>query len=99
MGLLGKLFGSKTKEVETPTSTVECPHAVLVPRWENVQDMGHEDKISRYMSEACHEEFLPEVARQLRESINERLEASWAQQAEASAAASAAAAAEEKPAN
>ena len=92
MGLLGKLFGSKTKEVETPTITVECPHAVLVPRWENVQDMGHEDKISRFMCEACHEEFAPEVATQLRNSINERLEASWAQQAEQSAAT------EEKPA-
>jgi hypothetical protein len=77
MGLLGKLFGSKDKASDTNTAVVECPHAVLVPRWENVQDMGHEDKISRYMCEACHEEFAPDVATQLRDTINERLEASW----------------------
>ena len=84
MGLLDKLFGSKDKATNVSTVAVECPHAVLVPRWENVQDMGHEDKISRYMCEACHEEFSPEVAVQLRDTINERMEASWqAQEAEA----------------
>lgn len=84
MGLLDKLFGNKTKAVESAAITVECPHAVLVPRWENVQDMGREDRITRYMCEACHEEFTPDVAAQLRDSINERLEASWAKQEEAS---------------
>jgi hypothetical protein len=79
MGLLDKLFGGKSKESAAPTITVECPHAVLVPRWENVQDMGHEDKITRYMCEACHEEFTPEVATRLRDTINERLEATWAE--------------------
>ena len=77
MGLLGKLFGSKTKVAESSTAiTVECPHAVLVPRWENVQDMGHEDKITRFMCEACKEEFAPDVAAQLRDTINERMGAS-----------------------
>jgi len=80
MGLLDKLFGTKTKEADTPTAVIECPHAVLVPRWENVQDMGHEDKISRFMCEACHEEFAPDVAQQLRDSINERMEAVWSAQ-------------------
>ena len=77
MGLLGKLFGSKAKDAEGGTAiAVECPHAVLVPRWENVEDMGHEDKITRYMCESCHEEFAPDVAEQLRDTINERMEAS-----------------------
>lgn len=87
MGLLDKFFGSKTKEADSPAITVECPHAVLVPRWENVKDMGVEDKITRYMCEACHEEFTPEAAVQLQASINERLEASWAKQEEQAAAA------------
>jgi hypothetical protein len=79
MGLLDKLFGSKSKESETSYSSAvaECPHAVLVPRWENVKDMGVEDKITRYMCEACLSEFTPEEAAKLRDSINERLEASW----------------------
>jgi len=78
MGLLDKLFGGgKTKEVETSTAVVDCPHAVLVPRWENVQDMGHEDKITRYMCEACKEEFAPDVAIKLRDTINERMAVQW----------------------
>jgi hypothetical protein len=80
MGLLDKLFGSKDKPADTSTAVIECPHAVLVPRWENVQDMGHEDKITRYMCEACHEEFAPDVAVRLRDTINERMEASWGAQ-------------------
>jgi hypothetical protein len=77
MGLLSKLFGGKSKEpVATTVVTGECIHAVLVPRWENVQDMGHEDKISRYMCESCHEEFTPDVAMHLRDTINERMDAS-----------------------
>ena len=77
MGLLDKFFGKGSKEAETSTIVVDCPHAVLVPRWENVKDMGHEDKITRYSCEACHEEFEPEEAMRLRETINERMEASW----------------------
>jgi hypothetical protein len=81
MGLLGKLFGSKGKEAEASTAVIDCPHAVLVPRWESVQDMGREDKITRYMCEACHEEFAPDVAMKLRDTINERMEATWQAQA------------------
>lgn len=88
MGLLGKLFGGKSKESEShSTATLNCPHAVLVPRWENVKDMGHEDKITRFMCEACHEEFDPTEAARLRDTINERMEADWQSQAAAAAAA------------
>jgi len=88
MGLLSKLFGGKSKEsAESAISVGECIHAVLVPRWESVQDMGHEDKISRYMCEACHQEFSPEEAIRLRESINERMDASLQEMQQASAAA------------
>jgi hypothetical protein len=77
MGLLSKLFGGKSKGTEaTPVVVGECIHAVLVPRWENVQDMGKEDKITRYMCEACHQEFAPDVAQHLRDTINERMDAS-----------------------
>jgi hypothetical protein len=77
MGLLSKLFGGKSKESEAiPITVGECIHAVLVPRWESVQDMGKEDKITRYMCEACHQEFPPDVAHHLRDTINERMDAS-----------------------
>ena len=78
MGLLGKLFGGKKQDsaATAQTTSVECPHAVLVPRWESVQDMGHEDKITRFMCEACQQEFAPEVAAQLRLTVNERVDSS-----------------------
>jgi hypothetical protein len=75
MGLLSKIFGggSKKSEVATETPTVECPHAVLVPRWDSVQDMGIEDKATRYMCESCKSFFSPEEARRLSASLAERV--------------------------
>jgi hypothetical protein len=72
MGLLG-LFGSKKKEtvvLEAPP----CPHAVLLPRWDSVEDMGNDEKATRFTCEACQTEFTPEQARELRgESVTARL--------------------------
>jgi hypothetical protein len=87
MGLFGKLFGGKSKDTAKVAEATmgACPHAVLVPRWESVQDMGREDKISRFMCEACQEEFSPEVAAELRETINERMDAALEEYREESA--------------
>jgi hypothetical protein len=75
MGLLGKIFGGGSKKtvatVDTPT--VECPHAVLVPRWENVQDMGIEAKATRWMCESCKQIFTPDEATHLRATLAERV--------------------------
>lgn len=74
MGIFDKLFGGK-KEAQTTTvaAPVDCPHAILVPRWETVKDMGHEDKATRFMCESCHQEFSPEEGRRLRDTIAERM--------------------------
>ena len=75
MGLLGKIFGGGKKQtvatVDTPS--VECPHAVLVPRWENVQDMGIEAKATRWMCESCKKMFTPDEANTLRATLAERV--------------------------
>ena len=66
MGVLGNLFGGSKKEtvvVEPPP----CPHAVLMPRWDSVADMGKDDLATRFVCEACHQEFTPEEARALRD--------------------------------
>ncbi len=74
MGLFDKLFGGKSKPATAVAEpAVTCPHAVLVPRWDNVHDMGHEDKATRYMCEACREMFTPEQAKELNQSIRERM--------------------------
>ncbi len=66
-------FGKKKSTAASVAETVECPHAVLVARWENVQDMGKEDKASRFMCEACHEMFTPEQAKDMRQGIAAKL--------------------------
>jgi hypothetical protein len=81
MGILDKLFGGgkKQQQQQQAAVTVEappCPHAVLVPRWDSVEDMGKEDKATRYMCEACHQMFSPAEARELREGIAQRMQES-----------------------
>jgi hypothetical protein len=74
MSFLSKLFGGgKPKAVEQPAVPLECPHAALVPKWDNVQDMGNEDKAASFVCDACHQAFTPEEARTLLESLAERL--------------------------
>ncbi len=77
MGILGKLFGGGNKTTTVTTAadapSLECPHAVLVPRWENVQDMGIEDKATRYMCESCKQMFSPEQANELRATLAARM--------------------------
>jgi len=74
MSFLRKLFGGgKTSRVAQPTVTVDCPHAALVPKWDNVQDMGSEAKATSFNCDACHKEFTPDEARTLRETLAERL--------------------------
>ncbi|HEX5370117.1 MAG TPA: hypothetical protein VFY10_11935 [Dehalococcoidia bacterium] len=76
MGLFDKLFGGKSKPATAVAEpAITCPHAVLVPRWDNVHDMGHEDKATRYMCESCHEIFTPAEAKELSQSIRERMDA------------------------
>lgn len=73
MGLLSKLFGGKKEAVAAASITVECPHSVLVPRWDSVQDMGIEDKATRFMCESCKQEFDPAKAAELRSTLVQRL--------------------------
>ncbi len=73
MAFLSKLFGGKKQSVGVDAAPVDCPHSVLVPRWDSVQDMGIEDKATRYMCEACKEMFEPAEASRLRDTLAERL--------------------------
>lgn len=61
--MLRKLFKSdekKTEEIEAPP----CPHTALVPRWDNIDDMGKQDKASSYFCQGCNATFTPEDAQQ-----------------------------------
>jgi hypothetical protein len=63
MGLLGKLL-KKPVEPEALVTTV-CSHRILLVRWDSVEDMGHEERITGYKCEGCNELFTPETGREL----------------------------------
>jgi transposase-like protein len=74
MGVFDKLFGGNGKKESVAVKAPPCPHSALVPRWDNVHDMGSEDRASRFICEACHEEFTPAQASALRQgSVTDRL--------------------------
>ena len=83
MGLFG-LFGGKKEQVAVEAPP--CPHGMLVPHWETVQDMGIESKATRYLCDACHQEFTPEEAARMRGSMTEMLVAQEVTTDEAKAA-------------
>lgn len=78
MGLLDKLFGRK-KDAEPEASeaavATECPHTALVPRWDQAEDMGKDDRISRYVCEACQREFSSEEGARILAEEESRLKA------------------------
>ena len=74
MGVFDKLFGGGGKKESVAVEAPPCPHTALIPRWDNVHDMGREDLASGFVCEACHDEFTPAEASALREgSVTERL--------------------------
>jgi hypothetical protein len=89
MGFLDKLFGGgKKQQAAVAEIAVDCPHSVLVARWDSVADMGKEDKATRFMCETCHEMFSPEEAKELRDTMAARVTAQMQEIEAASAAAS-----------
>ncbi len=72
MGFLSKLFGRSSDKVdELPARSPEevqatCPHGTITGRWDSVADMGHEDRATKFVCEACNKEFTREEAQHIR---------------------------------
>jgi hypothetical protein len=84
MGFLRKIFkgkpsGSTAAAVEEPA----CLHVTLVPRWDNAEDIGKNDKASSFICEACKQSFTGDVARSLLADEKRRVAAVLAEEAEA----------------
>ena len=78
MGFLDRLFRRGSDEAqgihaEAAMEQEECPHVNLVPQWDDADDIGHEDKASRFLCGTCGSEFTPEEAHHLRETEAERI--------------------------
>ena len=69
-----RLFRKKEREAESVEEVpLECPHVTLVARWENADDIGHEDRASSFHCEACGRDFTIEEATRLRRTEEERV--------------------------
>ena len=79
MGFLDGLFGKKPKEQEARAASAitvaDCPHVMLAPRWDNVADIGHEDRATGFVCSGCNSLFTVDEAAKLRATEKERLEA------------------------
>lgn len=74
MGIFDKIFGGKEKDATVATiEKPACPHGVMVPRWDSIDDIGHEDKATYFICESCEEKFSPDEAKALRQGAVERL--------------------------
>lgn len=69
MGILDKILKPGRRQEGAAVTAVEeeCPHRALVPHWDDLADMGKEDKVSYYVCEACHRRLTPEEAAQRHE--------------------------------
>ncbi len=51
----------------------ECMHVALSARWDDLDDMGREDKVSAWVCQSCSSVFTPAEAEELRRSESERI--------------------------
>lgn len=81
MGLLKRLFGRKEAQVTPATEVAErpCPHAAIVPHWDNAADIGKSDLVSSYACESCGATFSREESERLLSEAAERLRISDAE--------------------
>ena len=75
MGLLSRLFKRKEAQPpsESPIPQADCLHAVLLPHWDSLDDLGHRERADSYSCEACNQTFSREDAERLEAEEAERL--------------------------
>jgi hypothetical protein len=74
VGLFDKIFGgSKEKSDTAVIEKPACLHTALVPRWDSIDDIGHEDRVTYFICEGCEERFSPEEAQAHRAAATEKL--------------------------
>jgi hypothetical protein len=62
MGILGKIIGKSTDDIETPP----CPHTSLSQRWDNLDDIGDRERAT-YECTSCGRIFTYEEVRNILE--------------------------------
>jgi hypothetical protein len=76
MGLFDKLKGKKDEgksEEAAPAAAVACPHTILLPHWDDIADMGKEDRATSFTCQSCGQTFTRVEADALRRTEATRL--------------------------
>lgn len=54
------------QDSSSPSTPTECAHVAMTPRWDAIEDMGHEARASSFVCEACHSTLTPAEAERAR---------------------------------
>lgn len=76
--MLDRLFGRRTSDDRHHTQPeasghADCAHVAMTARWDSVDDMGHEDRATSFVCDACHQTLTPAEAQQARSGAASRL--------------------------
>jgi hypothetical protein len=71
--LRGRARSRVEKREDVPAEDPACAHVVLVPRWDSTGDMGHDDRASSWVCDACGASFTPSEAQTVRANEAERV--------------------------
>jgi hypothetical protein len=79
MGLLDKLLGREEVVDSPPIESTTCRHMVLTPRWDSLDDIGHDNLATSFHCESCGRDFSQQEARELRSIQGDHLryQAPW----------------------
>lgn len=69
-----KQRGANHTSKEHGATAVQCGHVALVPHWDSLADMGHQDRVSFFRCDACGTVFTPAEAFTLRHHQAEQTE-------------------------
>lgn len=68
-----KLFKRHESRSPIAPDTETCHHLVLSPAWDNLDDMGSEERASRFTCMSCQAEFSPGEAAEMRATEARRI--------------------------
>ena len=72
MGFLDRLLHRTSTATEAAASTT-CPHTALLPRWDNLADLGQLERVTGYHCDSCGKDFTPAEFQTLRATEAERV--------------------------
>ena len=66
MNLFRKRVPEKKPEAIPAPESLTCPHTILLPRWDSIEDMGQDSKATSYTCQSCSQTFTGDEGRALR---------------------------------